>query len=143
LDFIDENDDEFADRVMTVLIRKNVSFEGFRSTFGVFWSWQAYRKQFIKPDLKKTYEAFKELVKTGISAEEILTKMLKQDEMGWIHRSLVELLEDDCRLWDNRALDLKVSEMLELIHTKGGYPECAEDEHNRCKLQREKLKKKP
>lgn len=142
VDFIEEGDeegnDDYVDRVLTVILKKNVSMKGFNS-LGPQWTYEAFLEQFFKPDLQKTYEAFKELVKTGLSAEEILTKMLKQEEIGWIHMSLVELLKDEPGLWDNRPLDQKVSEALELIHAKKDYPECKEDQ---CKRQREKLSKK-
>jgi hypothetical protein len=137
-DFIDENDDEFVERVMAVLMKKNISLEGFNGVWGMFWSWQAYWKQFVKPDLKECYEAFKELVKTGADAEEILKRLLEQEDISFVHMSLVELLKDDCCLWDNKPLDLKTAEVLELVHTKRGYPECEED---LCKRQREKTEK--
>jgi hypothetical protein len=140
LDFINENDDEFVDRAVTVFMKKNISLEGFNASWGMFWTEQAYYEQFVKPDLKQVYEAFKELVNTGAGAEEILTKLLENDDVGFVHSSLVELLKDENYLWDNKPLDLKVSEALEFIHTKEGYPECEEDE---CKRQRGKLKKKP
>jgi hypothetical protein len=141
-DFIYENDDEFVDRVLTVILKKNVALNGF-NFFGPQWTYQAYRKQFVKPDLIRVYEAFKELVKIGASAEEILTKLLKNDPANFVHMSLVELLEDDSHLWDNKPLDLKVSEVLELIHTKEGYQCDNPEEEGQCKRQREKLKKKP
>jgi hypothetical protein len=58
LDFIDENDDEFWERIVTVFMKKNISLEGINASFGMFWSWQAYREQFIKPDLEETYGVF-------------------------------------------------------------------------------------
>lgn len=137
LDFIDENEDEYEDRVMTVFLKKNISFAGFAIKGGWSWTYQAYYKQFIKPELKVVFEAFKELAKTGISAEEILTKLKEQfEDMSFIHLSLVDMLAVECL---DGPLDLKASEVMELIHTKEGYPEC---EENRCKYQREKLKKK-
>ena len=136
--FIEEGDEDYVDRVLTVVLKKNVSLKGF-NILGPQWTYEAFLKEFFKPDLQKTYGTFKELVKTGDSAEEILTEMLKQNDIGWIHRSLMELLKDECYLWDNRPLDLKVSEVLDLIHTKKGYPECEEEQ---CKRQREKFKKK-
>ncbi len=143
-EFIDEGEDDFVDRFLTVILKKNVSLEGFNA-LGFQWTYDAYREQFVKPDLKKTYEAFKALVKTGAGAEEILKKMLENQNVSFVHMSLVELLEDEPYLWDNKPLDQKVSEVLELIHTKEGYPECSEDEEypegNQCKRQREKLKK--
>lgn len=69
-------------------------------------------------------------------------KLLENDPVGFVHMSLVELIEDDCYLWDNEPLDLKLAEVLELIHTKEGY-HCDNPEEDRCKRQREKLKKKP
>lgn len=137
LDFIDENEDEYVDRVLTVFLKKNISLEGFNYIAGTLWTYQAYREQFIVPELKLVWDAFKELVKTGMSAEEILAKLKEQfEDIGFVHFSLVDLLEAECL---DEPLDLKASEVMELIHTKEGYEEC--DEH-RCKYQREKLKKK-
>jgi hypothetical protein len=76
LDFIDENDDEFVDRVLTVILKKNVALNGF-NFFGPQWTYQAFREQFFKPELIRVYEGFKELVKTGAGAEEILAKLLE------------------------------------------------------------------
>ena len=37
-DFIDENEDEYEDRVLTVIMKKNISFEGFGVKGGLFWT---------------------------------------------------------------------------------------------------------
>ena len=89
------------------------------------------------PELTRVFEVFKELAKTGICAEEILAKLKEKfEDIGFIHLSFEELLAVECL---DASVDLKASEILELIHTKEGYPEC---ESSRCKYQREKLKKK-
>jgi hypothetical protein len=138
LDFIDENEDEYVDRVLTVVMKKNISLAGYGLKGGLFWTTQAYDKQFIIPVLKPIHEVFKKLAKTGISAEEILSKLKEKfEDIGFIHFSFEELLEVEGL---ETTVDLKASEVLELIHTKEGYPEC---EEKRCKYQREKLKKKP
>jgi hypothetical protein len=135
-DFIDENEDEYVDRVLTVFLKKNMSLEGF-AAFQADWTYKAYYEQFIRPELKLVFEAFKGLAKTGISAEEILMKLKEQfEDVSFVHLSLVDMLEVECL---DGPLDLKASEVMELIHTKEGYPEC---EENRCIHQREKLKKK-
>jgi ribosomal protein L16 Arg81 hydroxylase len=134
LDFIDENEDEYVDRVLTVFLKKNMSLEGFNATFGMFWTQQAYHKQFISPELKPVSEAFKELSKIGTDAKEILTKLKEQFEyVSLVHASLVDLLEAECLA---KAIDLKAKEVLDLIHTEEGLPECGE---YRCKRQRGKL----
>ena len=137
LDFIDENEDEFADRIQTVIMKKNISLKGYHSIAGTFWTRQAYYKQFIKPRLKPVSDAFEALVKTGISAEEILAKLKEEfEDVEFIHICFLDFLDD--HFLDARV-DLKASEVMELIHTSEGFPEC---EENRCKYQREKLKKK-
>ena len=137
LDFIDENEEEYVDRVLTVFLKKNISFEGFGVKGGFFWTHQAYNKQFMLPALKPVFQTFRELVKTGINAEEILVKLKDRfGDLSFIHFSFEELLEVECL---DASVDLKTSEVLELIHTKEGYPEC---EESSCKHQREKLKKK-
>jgi hypothetical protein len=137
LDFIDANEEEYIDRVLTVILKKNISFEGFGVKGGFFWSQLAFNKQFILPALKPVFEAFKELVKTGINAEDILAKLKEKfEDVDFIHFSFEELLNVECM---DASEDLKASEVLELIHSKESYPEC---ESYRCKYQREKLKKK-
>ena len=53
--------------------------------------------------------------------------MLKEHDVSFVHRRLVQLLKDYCYLSDERPLDLKVSEVLKLIHMKGSYLECDDD----------------
>ena len=103
----------------------------------MFWTRQAYFQQFVLPALKPVYETFKELAKTGVSAEEILVKLKEKfEDLSFIYFSFEELLGDECM---DSSVDLKASEVLELIHTKEGYTDC---DSSRCKYQREKLKKK-
>jgi hypothetical protein len=138
LDFIDENEDEYVDRVETVMLKKNISLAGFNAIGATLWTRQAYFKQFIRPELKPLFDILKKLAETGTSSEEILTKLKEECEvLSVIHWSLVDLLEVE---YLEGQLDLRTAEVLELIHTKEGYPDC---EENRCKYQREKLKKKP
>jgi hypothetical protein len=71
------------------------------------------------------------------SAEEILAKLKEKfEDTSFIHLSFEELLAVECL---DASVDLKASEILELIHTKKDYPEC---EASWCKYQRVKLKKK-
>ncbi len=137
LDFINENEDEYVDRVLTVVIKKNISLSGYSTKGGMYWSGSAFIRQFILPELTLVFEAFKELVKTGINAREILEKLKEKfEDIGFIHFSFEELLEVECM---DASEDLKASEFLELIHTKESYPEC---ESSRRIYQWEKLKEK-
>jgi hypothetical protein len=54
------------------------------------------------------------------------------EDIDFIHFSFVGMLEVGCL---EARVDLKASEVLELIHNKEGYPEC---EETMCKYQREK-----
>lgn len=118
LDFIDENDDEYVDRVLTVLLKKNLSLKGFNADLGMFWTGSAYNEKFIMPELKTVFGAFKELAKTGTSAEEILTRLKEKfEDISFIHLSFNELFEVE---GSDKSLDLRVSEILELIHTVEG-----------------------
>ena len=57
------------------------------------------------------FEVFKELVKTGISAEEILVKLKEKfEDTSFIHFSLEDLLNVECM---DASVDLKASEVLE------------------------------
>ena len=139
--FIDEKEDEFADRVFTVCLKKNISFEGFNSLWGMYWSEQAFDKKFIKPQYQQIYEAFKEMAKTDVSAEEILDRLIglrEERDVDFIHISLIELLKEPT--YEPPWWDLKCSEVLELIHQKYVF-EFEEDEEKLCRSQRQKLKK--
>jgi hypothetical protein len=134
LDFLDENEDEYAERYETLCLKKNMSFEGFNAPFGVFWTQQAFHKQFISPELKPIFETFVELAKTDKNAREILTKLKEQfEDVSLIHAALVDLLEAECL---KEPVDSKAKETLELIHGEEGLPECREYQ---CKRQRGKL----
>jgi hypothetical protein len=138
IDFMDENDDEYADRVLTVLLKKNMSLAGFNKKGGMMWANQAFYRQLILPELKSIFDAFRKLAETDITPQKILAKLLKNEcgEISVIHWAFLDLLGEEGL---DGQLDLKASEILELIHTQEGYPEC---EASRCKYQREKLKKK-
>jgi hypothetical protein len=77
------------------------------------------------------------LAKSGVGAEEILTKLLETDNSYFVHMSLVELLKDECL---DELLDRRVSEVLEMIHVKDSTLKC--EENSSCTYHREKLKKK-
>ena len=63
-----------------------------------------------RPELKLVFEAFKELAKTGTSAEEILAKLKEKfEDTGFIHLSFEELLAVECL---DASVDLKASEIL-------------------------------
>jgi hypothetical protein len=135
VDFIDANEDEFLERVQTVIMKKNVSFEGFSVKAGLFWSGQAYEQQFIRPACKIVFQTFKELAKNGCSAEEILATLKERfEDISFIHLSFIENLGPE---YLDLVQELKAAEILELIHTKEGYCEC---ENSVCKSQREKRK---
>lgn len=137
LNFIGENEDEYADRVLTVFLKKNVSYSGFDTKGGLSWTMQAYREQFILPELKPMWETLKELAKTNTDSEEILANLKEKfEDMSFIHFSLIELLNIE---FLDAPLDLKVAEILEIIHSKENYVECQE---KKCKDQREKIERK-
>jgi hypothetical protein len=132
--FLDANEDEYEERFVTLCLKKNMSLEGYNWGFGVFWTRQAFHEQFIRPELKPVYEAFVELAKTDKNAREILAKLKEQfEDVDFIHAGLVDMLEAERGA---SPLDLKVKEILELIHGEEGLPEC--DQYH-CKLLRGKL----
>ena len=97
LDFINANEDEYVDRVLTVVLKKSISLSGFDEKGAMFWSGSAFIRQFILPELTLVFEKFKELVKTGIKAELILEKLKEEYvDIGYIHYSFEELLEVEC-----------------------------------------------
>ena len=73
IDFIDENDEEYVDRVSAVLLKKSISLEGFNVNGEFAWAEQAFFKQFVNPELEIVYNHFKELVKSSASAEDIIS----------------------------------------------------------------------
>ena len=137
IDFIDENDEEYVDRVSAVLLKKSISLEGFNVNGEFAWAEQAFFKQFVNPELELVYNHFKELAKSDISAEDILNKLLETHDTYFVHRSLVEFVGDAS---SDDLLDLRVSEVLELLHAKGST--LMDEEESTCSYQREKLKKK-
>ena len=79
------------------------------------------------------------MAKTDASAEEILlrlTELCEKKDVDFVHASLIELLKE--HIFEPPS-DLKLSEVLELIHQKYVL-DLEEDEEKLCKTQREKLK---
>ena len=134
IEFMNADDDDYAERVLTVILKKNISLQGYNS-LGTAHTMMAYHNKIVKPELKKVYEAFKELVATGLSAEEILKKLMENDDASFIHDSLLEPFEEN---YFTEALELKIGEVLELIHKKGE-PEC-EDARETCEYRRERAR---
>jgi hypothetical protein len=135
-EFLFENEEEFGDRFDTVCLKKNMYLDGFMGYFGMYWTEQAFHKEFIRPELKPISEAFLKYTENSDNAREVLNKLKEQfQDVKLIHASLIDVLETD---YLDQPRDLRVAEILELIHTEEGFLAC---DNYRCKLQREKLQK--
>lgn len=134
-EFLFGNEEEVQDRLDTVCLKKNMYLEGFMGYFGMHWTEQAFHKEFMRPKLKPISEAFLKCAENSDVAREILNKLKEQfKDIKLIHASLIDILETD---YLDQMRDLRVAEILELIHTEEGLLLC--DEY-RCKLQREKAR---
>ena len=134
LDFLSENNKEFKERFDTMCLKKNMHLGGFMGVFGMFWTWQAYFKQFVRPELEPIVEAFKTFAANDENPKKVLDKLKERfDSVYLIHLSLVDMLENE---YLDKTRGLLVARILELIHTEEGLPPCGEF---RCKLQIEML----
>ena len=134
--FLFENEEEFGDRFDTVCLKKNMYLEGFMGYFGVYWTEQAFHKEFIRPKLKPVSEVFLKYAENSDDAREILNKLKDEiQDVNLIHGGLIDMLETE---YLDHPRDLLSAKILELVHTEEGLQSC--DEY-RCKLQREKLQK--
>jgi hypothetical protein len=126
LAFINENDEEYVDRVITVIAKKTISKQGYNSIHASL-AFNAFREKFIKPDLLKAGKRFVDLAKTTQNPEELLEKMLKNPDnidSYYIHDSLLELLHDQDF---DRKLEPIVVEVLTLTH-KTIYKDCKDSD---------------
>jgi hypothetical protein len=122
LAFINENDDEYRDRVMTVITKKSITKQGLNSVYASL-VFNAFIDKFIKPDLLEVGKRFVDLAKTTQTPEDLLEKMLENPDnidSYFIHESLIELLNDQDF---DRKLEPIVVEVLLLIH-KTEYKDC-------------------
>jgi len=128
--------EEFWERFETMCLTKNMYLEGFTGYFGMYWTEQAFYEEYIRPGHKPIWEAFEKYVEKDEDARSVLNKLKEQFKyVEYIHASLIDLLENE---YLDKARDLLVARILELIHTEEGLQQCDED---RCELQREKLRK--
>jgi len=133
LDFLLEKDGEFWDRFEAMCLKKNMCLEGFMGYFGMYWTRQAFYKEFVRPGLMPVVEAFRACAEEDRDARSVLGKLKEQFEVRLIHDGLVDLLENE---YLDEAKNLLVAKVLELIHTEENLPACHK---YRCKLQREML----
>lgn len=133
LDFLLESDEEFWERFDVMRLKKNMYLEGFMGYFGMYWTKQAFYEEFIRPGLKPIVEAFEKYAEKDEDARIVLNKLKKQFEVRLIHNSLVDLVEHE---YLDKAKQMLVARMLELMHTEEGLPPCGK---YRCELQREML----
>ena len=135
LDFLLENEGDFWERFEIICLKKNIYLEGFMGLFGMYWTRQAFYKEFIRPGLMPVIEAFKAFAEKAEDARSVLEELKEQYDVRLIHAALVDLLDNE---YLDKAGDLLVARIFELIHTEEGLPPCGE---YRCKLQREMLHK--
>lgn len=122
IEFLFQNEKEFADRYTTVCLKKNMNLEiGFMGYFGIFWTQQAFHEQFFRPRYKPVLEAFDNFTQESGDARSVLNKLKEQFSVGLIHNSLIDLLEHECPDQPKRKL---IEELFELLHTDEGLPSC-------------------
>jgi len=126
VDFLFEREEDFADRHMTVCLKKNMYLEGFMGYFGILWTQQAFRERFIRPTYKPVLEAFEGFAQGAEDAQSVVNKLKEKFSVGLIHDSLIDLLEHEYPDKPKRRL---IDGMLGLLHTVEGVPSC---EQERC-----------
>jgi hypothetical protein len=132
--FLFANEEEFQDRLATVCLKKNIYLNGFMGIFGMYWTEQAYHKQFVRPKLKPVSDAFLKYAEYSEDAQEILDKLEKEfQDLAFIHDGLVDYLETN---YLDKQKSKLLSRILEATHLQKGLPECNE---YRCKLNRQIL----
>jgi hypothetical protein len=121
-DFILKSEDDFADRYITVCLKKNMCLnEGFMGYFGIVWTQKAFDDVFLRPSYKEVLEVFAMLSQQDRDARSVLDKLKEQFDICRIHNSLIDLLEHQCPDKDTRKL---IEDMFELLHTVEGLSSC-------------------
>jgi hypothetical protein len=133
--FLFANEEELQDRLATVCLKKNIYVKGFMGIWGMYWTEQAYHKQFVRPKLKPVSDAFLKYAEGSDDAQEVLGKLKSEfHDVDFIHDGLINYLETN---YLDKQKDKLLTKILEVIHTLEGLREC---NAYRCRLQREKLK---
>jgi hypothetical protein len=135
MEFLLEKDAGLGERFETMCLKKNMHLEGFMGIFGMYWTRQAFYKEFIRPELMPIIEAFKACAEKDTDARSVLNNLKEhfKEDVWSIHAALVDMLENG---YLGKEKDLLVAKILEMIHTEEGLPPCSE---YRCKRQREML----
>lgn len=136
LEFLTECDDDFKERFEVLCLKKNINLEiGFMGIFGRFWTWQAFHEEFVRPGYKPVLEQFDVLAEENIDSEAVLTQLKQQfKDVKLIHNSLIDFIEHGYT--PRKKKKVLTAELLELIHTQEGLPECND---YRCKDIRKRL----
>jgi hypothetical protein len=133
--FLFAEKDELQIRLATVCLKKNIYVKGFMGIWGMYWTEQAYHKQFVRPKLKPVSDAFLKYAEGSDDAQEVLDKLEKEfQDIRFIHDGLVDYLETN---YLDKQKNKLIARILETIHLQKGLPECNE---YRCRLQRQMLK---
>ena len=137
VDFLSEGEDEeFADRLKTVFLKKNINLEfGFQGYFGYFWTKQAFHERFVRPRYEPVQEDFEDLTEGDMDPPNVLGKLKEKFSIGLIHDSLVDLV--DHGYFTDRLAGLFVASILELLHEEEGLPPCHD---SGCEWAREELR---
>lgn len=131
--FLSANEEEFADRLETILIRKNIFLNGFMNVFGMMWTEHAYQEQFVRPKLKPVSDAFLKYAEGSDDAQEVLEKLKNEfKDAAFVHDGLIDYIETN---YLDKQKDKLLTRILEDIHKQEELPECNQ---YRCRLQREK-----
>lgn len=127
VDFLLENEKEFADRFTTVCLKKNMCLDfGFMGNFGMFWTEKAFDEMFVRPSYEPVLEAFNNLLPEGGNARNVLDKLKERFRIRLIHDSLIDLLEHE---YPDKVTRKLIEDMFELLHREEGLPSCG---RSRC-----------
>ena len=135
LEFLsDGTEGEYAERLKTLLLRKNINLEhGFMQLIGPFWTWQAFHEEFIRPTYVPVQEVFDALSEADHDPRRVLATLKAQFDVALIHDSLVDLAE---HRYLEKTVDRLLAGLLELLHKEQGLPPC---HAYQCTFQRKSL----
>jgi len=120
-EFLFTDSGDFADRRLTVCIRKSIFMHGFMGYYGIMWVQNAIKKKYYWPFYEKVLACFDGLVKGGADALCVVEGLKKDKSVHSIHNSLVHRLKTS---YPSDAERKFIGEVLVLLHGKEGVPEC-------------------
>jgi hypothetical protein len=123
-EFLMADPEEFGDRRITVLLRKNIYMDGFMGFFGMLWTDDRIEDIVFRPTYKEVFGKFEEMKQNAKTIPEILAALLTEYSKWTIHDSFTDYLEHN---YPDKETRNQIDDLVTELHTEENLPSCKTD----------------